>query len=86
MNLAFIKDERTHKIVGGFFMLFSIFLLFAFSSYIYNWFSWQTDDIFSNIGFSRVLFDNTIEVNNFMGRLGAALSLFFIKNGFGIIL
>ncbi|MCK5857295.1 MAG: DNA translocase FtsK [Bacteroidales bacterium] len=85
MNLAFIKDERTHKIVGGFFMLFSIFLLFAFSSYIYNWFSWQTDDIFSNIGFSRVLFDNTIEVNNFMGRLGAALSLFFIKNGFGII-
>jgi S-DNA-T family DNA segregation ATPase FtsK/SpoIIIE len=84
-NTAFIKDERTHKIIGGFFMLFSVFLLLAFTSYIYDWFSWQTDDIFSDIGFYRVLFDNTIEVHNIMGRLGAALSIFFIKNGFGII-
>ncbi|RUA24909.1 MAG: DNA translocase FtsK, partial [Bacteroidetes bacterium] len=84
INLAFIKDERTHKVLGGFFMLFSFYLLLAFISYFISWFSWQTDDIFSDIGFSRVLFDNTIEVHNFTGRLGAALSTLFIKYGFGI--
>ena len=84
INLSLAKDERTHKVLGGFFMLFSFYLFLAFISYFFSWFSWQTDDIFSDIGFSRVLFDNTIEVHNFTGRLGAALSTFFIKNGFGI--
>lgn len=83
-RLGFIKDERTTKVVGVFFLSFAFFLLLAFTPYLYGWFSWQTDDIFSNISFSRVLFDNTIEVHNFMGRLGAALSTLFIKNGFGI--
>ncbi len=84
INLAFIKDERTQKVLGGFFMLFSFYLFLAFISYFVSWFSWQTDDIFSDIGVSRILFDNTIEVHNFTGRLGAALSIFFIKYGFGI--
>ncbi len=82
MNLSLIKDERMHKILGVFFILFSLYLTLAFSSYVFSWFNWQTEDI--DIGFSRVLFDNTIEVHNFMGRLGAALSMSFIKNGFGI--
>ena len=83
-SFDFIKDERTAKVVGIFFLSFAFFLFLAFTPYIISWFNWQTDDIFSNIGFSRVLFDDTIEVHNFMGRLGAAFSMLFIKNGFGI--
>jgi len=83
-NTKFIKDERIHKILGTFLITFSLYLFLAFTPYIISWFNWQTDDIFSNISFSRVLFDDTIEVHNFMGRLGAAFSMFFIKNGFGI--
>ena len=83
-DLGFLKDERTHKVMGIFLLSFSVYLVLAFTPYLINWFNWQTDDIFTDISFSRVLFDNTIEVHNFMGRLGAALSMLFIKNGFGI--
>jgi len=82
INLSLLKDDRTHKILGIFFFLFSLYLFLAFTSYIFSWFNWQTEDI--NLSFSRVLFDDSIEVHNFMGRMGAGLSMLFIKNGFGI--
>ena len=81
-NLSIFKDERTHKILGVFFFLFSLYLFLAFTSFIFSWFNWQTEDI--NLSLSRVLFDNTIEVQNFMGRMGAGFSILSIKNGFGI--
>lgn len=80
---GFFLDERTHKVFGLFLMVFSVYLLIAFISYFITWFSWNTDDIFTDISFSRVLFDQTIEVQNWTGRLGAALSHVFIKKWFG---
>jgi S-DNA-T family DNA segregation ATPase FtsK/SpoIIIE len=32
-----IRDERTHKIMGAVFLLFSAFLFLAFTSYLFNW-------------------------------------------------
>ncbi len=78
------KLEKFSQVVGVFSLLASLFLLLAFVSYIFNWFSGGTDDIFSGIRFSRVLTDNTIETHNLGGRLGAAISTLFIKQGFGI--
>lgn len=83
-RFGFLKDERFLKIVGLFLIVFSIYLFIAFISYLTNWFGTKTDDIFSNISFSRVVFDQSIEVNNWTGRLGAALSQMFIKTWFGI--
>ncbi len=79
-----LRDERFVRISGLFLLLVTAYLFIAFSSYLISWFSWDADDIFSNISFSRILFDQDIVVHNITGRLGAALSQIFIKNWFGI--
>ncbi len=81
--LKIFRDERFTKVSGLLFLLISVYLLIAFVSYFVSWFSWNTDDIFSDISFSRVIFDSSIEVHNWTGRLGAALSQMMIKNWFG---
>src|SRR5687768_12779771 len=74
------KDERTHKIIGTVFLLISIFLLFSFLSYFFTWKEDQSQ-VFNNPSF---LWDDTVKVNNLLGRLGAYVSHFFIYRGFGI--
>lgn len=81
---SFSADSRGVKIIGVFFILFALYLLFAFSSYLFINFKWSADDFFSNLSFYRVLTDNSIPVENWTGRLGAALSILFVKKGFGI--
>jgi hypothetical protein len=60
------------------------FLFVAFISYLFNWFTGGTDDIFSGISFSRVMTDKALETHNLGGRLGAGLSTLLIKQGFGV--
>ncbi|HLN53023.1 MAG TPA: DNA translocase FtsK 4TM domain-containing protein [Lentimicrobium sp.] len=81
---AWMTDGRIGKIAGVFFILLSIYLLFAFSSYLFLYFKWDADDIFSHFSFNEILFDDSIEADNWAGRLGAAISILFIKKGFGI--
>lgn len=81
---VWLTDGRIGKIAGVFFILLSIYLLFAFSSYLFLYFKWDADDIFSQFSFNDILFDDSIEADNWAGRLGAALSILFIKKGFGI--
>ena len=76
--------EKAAQVIGVFSLLVSFFLLLAFISYVYNWFNGGTDDIFSGLSFSKVISDKTLETHNLGGRLGAALSTLFIKQGFGI--
>ena len=82
--LQFMKNEKLHRITGSFFILLAFYLLIAFTSYFLNWFTWGADDLFSSIPFKRLLFDNSLEVHNWAGRMGAALSEKAIKEGFGI--
>ncbi|RLD42134.1 MAG: DNA translocase FtsK [Bacteroidetes bacterium] len=79
-----IKDERITRVSGIFLIVISLFLFISFVSYFISWFSWDADDIFSHISFSRVLFDQDIQVHNITGRLGASISQVFIKSWFGI--
>ncbi|MBK7028567.1 MAG: DNA translocase FtsK 4TM domain-containing protein [Bacteroidales bacterium] len=76
--------EKVAQVVGIFSLLASFFFLVTFISYLFNWFNGGTDDIFSNISFSRVFSDKSLETHNLGGRLGAALSTLMIKQGFGI--
>lgn len=73
-------DPRTWKIVGAFFVLFSILLLVSFISYL---FTWEQDQSVAKLGFSA-LFDNSKPVANLLGRFGALVSHLFIFNGFGL--
>lgn len=76
--------EKAAQVGGIFSLLVSFYLLVSFISYLFNWFSGGTDDIFSGIGFSQVISDNTLETHNLGGRLGAAVSTLLLKQGFGI--
>jgi len=81
---SWVADGRGKKVSGVFFILFAIYLLFAFSSYLFLYFQWGADDLFSTFSFNRILFDTDIEASNWAGRLGAALSILLIKKGFGV--
>jgi len=81
---SFFKNERYRKVLGFLFILLSFYLTLSFTSYIVPWFTGSADDTFSNISFHRVLFDDTIDVSNWGGRLGAAISHQLIKDWFGV--
>lgn len=81
---AWLTDGRISKIFGVFLILLGIYLLFAFTSYLFQYFSWDADDIFSQFSFKEIFTEDTEEAENWAGRLGAALSILFIKKGFGI--
>lgn len=78
---AWMEDDRFQKIVGGLLMMFSLYLLIAFTSYL---FTWQTDqDKIDDAGFFSFLAAD-VKVENWLGKLGAILSHTFIGRWFGI--
>ena len=78
---AWIEDERFQKIMGGFFMMFSFYLLIAFVSYL---FTWQNDqDKIDHAGIFSFL-NADVKVENWLGKLGAILSHQFIGRWFGV--
>jgi S-DNA-T family DNA segregation ATPase FtsK/SpoIIIE len=73
-------DERIPKLLGMFFLFLSFYLLIAFTSYF---FTWQNDhDIVFR--FSWEMFLSDIQVDNWLGRLGAILADSIIYWGFGV--
>jgi DNA segregation ATPase FtsK/SpoIIIE, S-DNA-T family len=76
-----IRDERTHKITGAVFLLVSIFLFIAFSSYLFTWKEDQ-DKVFRGLSILSPSHDN--KVANLLGNLGAYISHLFFFRGFGI--
>src|ERR1700689_1374747 len=74
-----VKDERTHKITGAFFLLVAVFLFIAFTSYLFTWKEDQ-DKVFHGGGFMAP----DVKVANLLGHLGAWISYQFFSNGFGL--
>ncbi|MEJ6735872.1 MAG: DNA translocase FtsK 4TM domain-containing protein [Flavobacteriales bacterium] len=80
INVLFSKVnnyKKTSQIVGLSFLAFSAFILLAFSSFL---FSWQVDQNIINNHWN----DPSIQVENWLGKLGAYVAHQFIFNGFGI--
>ena len=75
--ISFLKDERIKYIMGGTLVLFSFYMLMAFISYL---FTWKLD----NIDWIQVFSDSDIVVDNWAGKVGAALANKFLHNWFGI--
>lgn len=80
--ISFLKDERLHKSIGLLFILFSFYLLIAFTSYL---FTWTVDyNIVDGKSFYFVFSDDSIQVSNWLGKLGAYSAHKFLKVWFGI--
>ena len=67
----FLKNEKFHKIIGLFLLLFSVILVISFTSYF---FTWPTDHVIANGD----------KANNWIGSAGRAISRLFIENWFGV--
>lgn len=76
-----LKNERFLKITGLFLLLFSIFCLFAFASYL---FTWKNDQDKLLGSFWSLIFDPNLVVENWLGKAGALISHRFIYNWFGL--
>ena len=75
------RDERTHKIIGAFFLLIAFLLFVAFTSYL---FTWQEDQSKVFKGAKILLPSQDQNVANMLGTAGAYFSDIFIRQGFGI--
>ena len=80
---AFVRDERFKKITGVFLMLCAFYFVIAFTSYL---FTWQNDqDKADSYSFFGLVFSSAeLTVENWLGKLGAAVSHLFIYRGFGL--
>ncbi len=76
--LGFLKDEKFRIILGLFIIFFAALLSLAFVSYF---FTWKNDSSFE---WGQVFSSSTVQVENWSGKTGAKLALFFITNGIGI--
>ena len=75
------NDGRVAKIGGLSFILFSFALAVAFTSYFFTLAEDQSEVIGSGVS---TLTDNSLQVKNALGRLGAWLANLFINNLFGL--
>lgn len=74
--VGFFKNKQTHLIFGVFLVLFAIFMLVSFVSFFLYWKADQSQlDFFT---------DRLAESKNWLGKIGAEISHFFIYRGFGI--
>ncbi len=73
-------DERLSKLFGMFLLFLSFYFLIAFTSYFFTWEN-DHDLVFR---FSWEIFLGDVEVDNWLGRLGAFLADSIIYWGFGL--
>jgi S-DNA-T family DNA segregation ATPase FtsK/SpoIIIE len=74
------KDSKTQRILGLTLILLSVYLILAFTSFIFTWKEDQ-DKVFGSMS---VLFSDSTKVNNWLGKLGAVISHLFMFKWFGI--
>jgi len=75
------KDERIWKILGLLFVLASLYLLIAFTSYLFTWEADQ-DEVLNQSW--NILFNTEAKMSNWLGRLGAIVSHQFFYLWFGV--
>ena len=79
LSISF-DDERFPKLFGMFLLFLSFYFLIAFTSYFFTWEN-DHDIVFR---FSWEIFLGDVEVDNWLGRLGAFLADSIIYWGFGL--
>ncbi|MFN5319146.1 MAG: DNA translocase FtsK 4TM domain-containing protein [Bacteroidia bacterium] len=78
----FFKSESFIRITGLFLLIVSLFLIFSFTSHVFNW---ENDyDKVKDVPWYKLISDSKNEVQNRMGELGAFASYILINKWFGI--
>jgi S-DNA-T family DNA segregation ATPase FtsK/SpoIIIE len=81
-KLAFVMDERLHKVLGLFFILFGVYLVIALFSFLLTW---QADQsLVLNLGWDMFLQTDPDAAENWLGKIGAWVGYSFAYKGFGI--
>jgi S-DNA-T family DNA segregation ATPase FtsK/SpoIIIE len=76
-----LDDERIRKIIGVVLVFIALYLTIAFVSYFFKW-EYDQDKILKLSG--NILFNPEVQVQNWLGRLGAFTSHLFFYWGFGV--
>lgn len=79
--IRFFRDERFKVSFGVFLIAFSIILCLSFTSYL---FTWQSDQSLIDVSLGKMMGKNSIQVENWVGKIGAVLSNKFIHDWFGV--
>jgi S-DNA-T family DNA segregation ATPase FtsK/SpoIIIE len=79
--LSIARDERLEKVTGLALLLASVFMLIAFTSFL---FTWKADQDKVAGPWITLLTHADITVDNWLGKTGAIVSFLFINNWFGI--
>lgn len=84
-SVPFYKNQKTLVITGILLILTSLFLLMAFTSYLYHW-NEDNSLIFrgSNTSWWGLITDSGLKSSNIMGKVGLFVSYFFITSWFGV--
>lgn len=77
----FVGNKTNHMVFGIFLIFLGIFFTGAFISYLINW---RSDQSQLQMGFIDLMNNSDYQVNNVLGKLGAAIGHQFIFRGFGI--
>lgn len=78
--LFFYNHSKTQKVIGLTFILFSVYLFIAFTSFVFTW-EMDQDKVMGPIS---ELFSQEVNVNNWLGKIGAVVSNLFIHKWFGM--
>jgi len=80
-----IRKESRYRVLGLFFLLAGIYLLLALLSYLQSWKAdYQfADTVFKHFAF-QYLMNHEVQVDNWMGKLGALTGYLFVTRWFGI--
>lgn len=72
------QDERIRYTVGFFAILFALYLVVAFISYL---FAWQSDQSFE---WQSIFSSSSVRVDNLAGKVGASFAVQFLNRWFGL--
>ena len=79
---AFVQDERTHKVAGLLIIMISFFMIVSFIS---NLFTWKTDQAIAGADtFWQLMFRSDVDIENWLGKIGAVTGLRFQNEWFGV--
>ncbi len=79
--IELLRDERMTKTIGILLLLFSVFLLVAFTSYL---FTWSKDFDLVQQHTLRSIFNSGAASSNHLGNLGAAIGHIFFYKWYGL--